>query len=103
MVINCLVGEPLNSSFTLCSNIHTTAPTVMNDRTMTAHISGENGRRKAQAPEFNFLNGTTTTRPDEANGCVKSTIFVLLVVIVTSPTTASKIYKKSNFSYYAEN
>ena len=48
----------------------------MNDRTMTAHMSAENGRRKAQAPEFNFLNGATTTRPDETNGWVKSTIFV---------------------------
>jgi hypothetical protein len=35
------------------------------------------------------LTGATTTSPDSIKGCVKSTIFVLFVTIVTSPTAAS--------------
>ena len=67
---------------------------------MTPHMPGVNGRRKAQGPEFNFLNGATTTRPDEAYGCVKSTILVLLVTIAISPTAASNFYKKKNAPVY---
>ena len=61
---------------------------------MIVHIRALNGRRKAQAPEFNFLNGATTTSPDAANGCVKSTIFVRFVTIVISPTAASNCCNK---------
>jgi len=71
----------------------------MNETTMTPHIPGVNGRRKAQAPEFFFLNGATTTRPDDAYGCVKSTILVLLVTMAISPTAASKFYKKKYSAY----
>lgn len=89
MVISCCRGEPLNSSFVLCSKIHMTIPTARKKAPVTIHIWGVNGRKKAQAPVFIFLNGATTTSPDATYGCVKSTIFVLLVVMAISPTAAS--------------
>lgn len=61
---------------------------------MTLHIDGVNGCRKDQPPEFNSWTATTTSRPDEVYGCVKSTILVLLVVIEISPTAPSKFYNK---------
>lgn len=57
---------------------------------VTPHIDGVNGLKKAQALEFNFLTGTTTTNPESMNGWVKSTIFVRLVTIAMSPIAASK-------------
>uniref|UniRef100_A0A7C9ACR3 Uncharacterized protein n=1 Tax=Opuntia streptacantha TaxID=393608 RepID=A0A7C9ACR3_OPUST len=91
MVKHCCLGEPLKSSFILCSRTHITAPIAKKHTAMTPHMPGVNGRRKAQGPEFNFFNGATTTRPDEAYGCVKSTILVLLVTIAISPTAASNL------------
>lgn len=69
-------------------------PIKTKKQALTIHIFRLNGRRKAQAPEFFFFNGTTTTSPDEAYGCVKSTIFVRFVTIAMSPTAASKSYYK---------
>lgn len=60
---------------------------------MTAHINGVKGRKNAQALEFNFLTGATTTSPDSIYGWVKSTAFVRFVTIAMSPTAASKTYK----------
>lgn len=87
--MNCLLGVPLNSSFILCSRIHTTIPMTRKKAAVTAHKVGENGRKNAQAPVFIFLNGATTTSPDAAYGCVKSTILVLFVTIAMSPTAPS--------------
>jgi hypothetical protein len=53
------------------------------------HIFGVNGLKNAQALEFNFLTGATTTSPDSIYGCVKSTILVRLVMIAMSPIAAS--------------
>lgn len=92
IVTTCLLGGPRKSSFVLRSKIQTTAPTTRKNIPVTHHIIGVKGLRKAQALEFDFLIGATTTSPDSIYGCVKSTIFALLVVIVTSPTTASKLY-----------
>ena len=92
MVTNCLLGGPLKSSLVRRSKIHTTAPTTRKNKPVTNHIIGVKGLKKAQALEFDFLMGATTTSPDSMYGCVKSTIFVLFVVIVMSPTTASKTY-----------
>ena len=89
---NCFLGGPRNSSFVLRSKIQTTAPTRRKDIPVTHHINGVNGLKNAQALEFNFQTGATTTSPDSIYGCVKSTIFVLSVVIVMSPTAASKSY-----------
>ena len=91
----CLLGGPLNSSFILCSRIHTTKPTTKKKQPVTIHKRALNGPRKAQAPEFDFLKGATTTNPDATYGCVKSRIFVLLVTMATSPTTASKNCNKN--------
>lgn len=74
----------------LCSRIHTTAPTKRKKAPVTHHIGTVNGFRKAQGFDFTFQAGVTTTRPDSIKGWVKSTIFVLFVTIVTSPTAASK-------------
>ena len=92
IVTNCFLGGPRNSSFVLRSKIQTTAPTRRKDIPVTHHINGVNGLKNAQALEFNFQTGATTTSPDSIYGCVKSTIFILFVVIVMSPTTASKSY-----------
>lgn len=89
-VIICLLGGPLNSSFILCSKIHTTIPITRKEKAVTIHIDRVNGCRNAQAPVFNFLKGATTTSPDAAYGCVKSTIFVRFVTIAISPIAASK-------------
>jgi hypothetical protein len=103
MVINCFLGGPLNSSFILCSRIHTTIPIRRKKEAVTIHIYLLNGRRKAQAPEFSFLNGATTTSPDEANGWVKSTIFVRFVTIAMSPTAASNFcYKEMGDSAHVK-
>lgn len=56
------------------------------------HISLVNGFRKAQALEFIFLTGATTTNPDSIYGCVKSAILVRLVIIAMSPIAASYTY-----------
>lgn len=90
IVTHCLLGGPLNSSLIRCSKIQTTMPTKRKQQAVTAHISRLKGRRKAQAPEFSFLKGATTTSPDAAYGCVKSTIFVRFVTMAISPTTPSK-------------
>lgn len=90
MVISCVLGGPLNSSLILCSKVQITIPTRRKKAALTPHSSGENGRRNAQAPVFNFLNGATMTSPDAANGCVKSTIFVRFVTIAISPIAPSK-------------
>uniref|UniRef100_A0A2P2IQK6 Glutamate receptor n=1 Tax=Rhizophora mucronata TaxID=61149 RepID=A0A2P2IQK6_RHIMU len=90
MVMTCLLGGPLNSSFILCSRIQTIMPIRRKKQPVMIHKSGLNGLRNAQAPVFNFLNGATTTNPDAANGCVKSTIFVRFVTMAISPTAASK-------------
>lgn len=95
MVMICLLGVPLNSSFIRCSKIQTTVPTTRKKKAVTAHNVGENGRKKAQAPVFIFLNGATTTSPDAAYGCVKSTILVRFVTIAISPTAPSNTYNKS--------
>lgn len=95
MVVTCFFGGPLNSSFILCSRIHTTMPMTMKKAAVTAHICKLNGRRKAHAPVLSFLNGATTTSPDVAYGCVKSTIFVLFVTMAMSPTAASKNCKQN--------
>ena len=92
IVTHCFLRGPLNSSFVLRSKIQITTPTKRKDIPVTHHIVGVNGLRKAQALEFNFENGATTTSLDSIYGCVKSTCFVLLVVIVMSPTTASSSY-----------
>ena len=95
IVITCFLGGPLNSSFILCSRIHTTKPITRKKHAVTIHIRALNGLRKAQAPEFNFLNGATTTNPDATYGCVKSRVFVLLVTMAISPTAASKNCNKN--------
>lgn len=92
MVTNCLLAGPLKSSLKRRSKIHTTAPTTKKNIPVTNHIIGVNGLRKAQALDFIFLIGATTTSPDSIYGCVKSTILVLFVVMVMSPTTASNSY-----------
>lgn len=96
MVASCLLEVPLKSSLLRRSRIHTAAPTTKKDSPVTNHIHGVNGLRKAQALEYNFLIGATTTSPDSIYGCVKSTIFVLFVVMVMSPTTASNSYIQQN-------
>jgi len=90
MVTNCCLGEPLNSSFTLCSRIHTTIPTKKKKQAVTIHIKGVNGCRKDHPPELIFLKGATTTSPDAAYGCVKSAILVRFVTMAMSPTAPSK-------------
>lgn len=62
---------------------------------MTIHMFLENGLKKAQVLDFNFLTGATTTSPDSIYGCVKSTILVLLVMIAMSPIAASYTYKRA--------
>lgn len=94
MVIICCLGVPLNSSFILCSRIHTTIPMKKKKEAVTIHIRGVNGRKKDQPPVFVFLKGATTTSPDAAYGWVKSTIFVLFVTMAMSPTAPSKSYIK---------
>lgn len=89
----CFLGGPLNSSFNLCSRIQTTVPTTRKKTPVTAHISGVKGRKNAQAFEFSFLTGATTTSPDSMYGWLKSTAFVRFVTIAMSPTAASKTYK----------
>lgn len=89
-VISCFLGEPRNSGLSLCSRIHTTLPTKRKKAPVTHHISVVNGWRKDQGLDFCSLKGTTTTSPDGMKGWVKSTILVLFVTIVTSPTAASK-------------
>jgi hypothetical protein len=90
MVIICCLGGPLNSSFILCSRIHTTIPTKKKKQAVTIHIKGVNGCRKDQPPELIFLKGATTTSPDAAYGCVKSTILVRFVTIAMSPIAPSR-------------
>lgn len=68
IVATCFLGGPRKSSFLLCSNIQTTAPTRRKNDPVTAHIVGVNGLRNAQALELDFLNGATTTRPDSIYG-----------------------------------
>lgn len=96
IVTHCLLGGPLNSSLIRCSKIQTTMPTKRKQQAVTAHISRLKGRRKAQAPELSFLKGATTTSPDAAYGCVKSTIFVRFVTMAISPTTPSKFCRVIN-------
>ena len=88
-VTTCFFGGPRNSSFILCSKIQTTAPTMRKKIAVTPHIIGVNGLKNAQALEFNLLTGATTTSPDSTYGCVKSTIFVRLVMMAMSPIAAS--------------
>lgn len=92
IVTTCFLGGPLKSSLVRRSKIQTTAPTIRKKTPVTHHIMGVKGLRKAQALELSFPTGATTTSPDSMYGCVKSTILVRLVVIVMSPTTASKSY-----------
>jgi len=61
---------------------------------VTIHIRVVNGCRKAQPPELIFVNGATTTSPDDAYGCVKSTILVRFVTIAISPMAPSKYCTK---------
>lgn len=65
-------------------------PMTIKKAAVMAHISILNGRRKAHPPVLSLLNGATTTSPDVTYGCVKSTVFVLLVTMAMSPTAASK-------------
>lgn len=67
-VTNCFLGGPRNSSFVLCSRIHTTSPIIRKKAAVTPHIDGENGRKNVQALEFSFKTGTTTTSPDSIYG-----------------------------------
>uniref|UniRef100_A0A7C9DWG7 Uncharacterized protein n=1 Tax=Opuntia streptacantha TaxID=393608 RepID=A0A7C9DWG7_OPUST len=64
IVINCCLGGPRNSSFILCSKIQITAPTIRKNAPVTAHICAVNGLKNAQALEYNFLTGATTTSPE---------------------------------------
>lgn len=89
----CCFGGPRKSSFIRCSKIQTTAPITRKDTAVMHHIFGVNGRKKAQALEFNFLTGATITKPDSMYGCVKSAILVRFVIIAMSPIAASKTYK----------
>jgi hypothetical protein len=88
MVTHCFLGGLRKSLFVLRSKIQTT-PTTRKDIHVTHNIIGVNGLRKL---EFNFHTGATTTSPDSIYGCMKSTIFDQLGVIVMSPTTASSSY-----------
>ena len=65
----CLFGGPWKSSLILCSKIQTTTPTTRKKTPVTHHNCGVNGLRNAQALEFNFLIGATTTRPESIYGC----------------------------------
>lgn len=91
----CFLGGPRKSSFNLCSKIQTIAPTSRRKAPVTIHMFLENGLKKAQVLDFNFLTGATTTSPDSIYGCVKSTILVLLVMIAMSPIAASYTYKRA--------
>lgn len=93
-VTTCFLGGPRNSSLILCSRTHTTAPTTRKKIAVTPHINGVNGRKNAQAFEFDFLTGATTTSPDSMYGWVKSTTLVRFVTIAMSPMTASKTCRK---------
>lgn len=64
IVVSCFLGGPRKSSFILCSRIQTTAPTIRKKAAVTPHIKGVNGRKKAQALEFNFLKGASMNSPD---------------------------------------
>lgn len=92
MVTNCILVGPLKSSFKQRSNIHTTTQTTKKYIHVTNHIIGVNGLKKAQALDFIFLIGVTTTSLDSMYGCVKSTILVQFVVIVMSLTIGSNSY-----------
>lgn len=61
----------------------------MKEAAVAHHILAVNGRKKAQALEFNFFTGATTTRPDSMYGCVKSAILVRFVMIAMSPIAPS--------------
>ena len=68
IVAICFLGGPRNSSFILCSRIHTTVPIIRKKAAVTAHMNGVNGLKNAQALEFDFLTGATTTSPDSIYG-----------------------------------
>ena len=85
------LGFPLNSGLTLCSNNHITNPVKTKNAPVVHHMSGVNGTMNAQALfASSAFTGTTITRPDSVNGCVKSTYLLRFEKIVVSPTTASK-------------
>lgn len=94
IVISCWLGGPRNSWLIRCSRIQTTAPTKRKKEPVTHHICQENGFRNAHGLDFFSFTAATTTSPDSIKGCVKSTIFVLLVTIVMSPTAASNFLIK---------
>lgn len=100
IVTSCWLSGPRNSWLIRCSRIQTTTPTKRKKAPVTPHISQLNGLRKAQAVDFTFLTGVTTTSPDSMYGWVKSTILVLLVTMVMSPTAASYFWKWSKSLYY---
>lgn len=92
-VTSCCLGEPRKSVFVRCSRIQTTVPTKRKKLPVTAHICHVNGMRNDHGFVLTSFIGATTTSPDSINGCVKSTILVLFVVIVKSPTAASYFCK----------
>lgn len=89
----CCLGGPRNSEFVRCSRIQTTVPTKRKKIPVTPHICQVNGIRNDHGLDFTSFTRASTTSPDSMKGCVKSTILVLFVVIVTSPTTASYFWK----------
>jgi hypothetical protein len=99
---NCCHGVPRNSGLIRCSITHTTKPVKQKKARLASQRLAVSGCRKIHmlvlVPVF---TGTTIVHPDSVNGMVKSTLSILLAVIVTSPTTMSAFCVQPHASFFS--
>lgn len=87
---NCCQGVPRNSGLIRCSSTQTTNPVKKKKARLAIQRVVDNGRRKIHMLQLaSFFTATTIDSPTSVKGIVKDTLFILLTVIVVSPTIAS--------------
>jgi hypothetical protein len=75
-----------------CSIAHTTKPVKQKKAKLASHRLVVSGRRKIHMLVLvSVRTATTIDHPESVNGMLKSTLLILLAVIVTSPTTMSAL------------
>lgn len=88
--ILCESGPSLNSSFILCSKVHTRRPSMINDTKVANQRFQVRGFRNTHGFSLSLsLTRTTIDTPDSVNGNVKSTYCDLFATMVISPTATS--------------
>jgi hypothetical protein len=89
---NCCHRVPRNSGLIRCSIAHTTKPVKQKKAKLASHRLVVSGRRKIHMLVLvSVRTATTIDHPESVNGMLKSTLLILLAVIVTSPTTMSAL------------